>query len=100
MTTRVEDAPSNISSLRSEHERHLRDRDELLAEDFTTNRQSALSNGGGHSVINLGTGHTGTDELHHSRLKSVDRRLNEIISMGASSLSGLKEQRPQPNAAS
>ncbi|KAF7256614.1 hypothetical protein EG68_09492 [Paragonimus skrjabini miyazakii] len=66
-------------------ERELREREDLLAHDFTTN--AALRDGGNSEVIRLDA-----DLEHHSRLSTVGRRLDEMLASGSASLVALKEQ--------
>ncbi|KAF8561391.1 hypothetical protein P879_09324 [Paragonimus westermani] len=66
-------------------ERELREREDLLAHDFTTN--AALRDGGNSEVIKLDA-----DLEHHSRLSAVGRRLDEMLASGSASLVALKEQ--------
>ncbi|KAA3674810.1 NADH dehydrogenase (ubiquinone) Fe-S protein 2 [Paragonimus westermani] len=77
-------SPYCCNSLRH-RERELREREDLLAHDFTTN--AALRDGGNSEVIKLDA-----DLEHHSRLSAVGRRLDEMLASGSASLVALKEQ--------
>ncbi|OON14151.1 vesicle transport v-SNARE protein [Opisthorchis viverrini] len=66
-------------------ERQLREREDLLAYDFTTN--SARRNSNGSTVVKLDA-----DMEHHSRLSAVGRRLDDMLASGSASLAALKEQ--------
>ncbi|KAG5453657.1 putative Golgi SNAP receptor complex member 2 [Clonorchis sinensis] len=70
---------------RAMKERQLREREDLLAYDFTTN--SALRNSNGSTVVKLDA-----DMEHHSRLSAVGRRLDDMLASGSASLAALKEQ--------
>ena len=77
---------SNFVFFRSSKERYLREREELLAQDFTTN--SSFRNSQSNStVVRLDA-----DIDHHSRLTHVGRRLDEMLASGSASLGALKEQ--------
>ncbi|TPP61331.1 putative NADH-ubiquinone oxidoreductase fe-s protein 2 (Ndufs2) [Fasciola gigantica] len=72
----------------AEKERELKEREDLLACDFTTN--AALRNKaspGSSTVIKLDS------ELeHHSRLSTVGRRIDEMLASGSASLTALRDQ--------
>ncbi|CAL8096347.1 unnamed protein product [Calicophoron daubneyi] len=70
----------------ADKERQIRERADLLAQDFTTN--AALRNSGSNSAVVK----MEADMEHYSRLSFVSRRMDDMLASGSASLAALKEQ--------